>query len=41
MTFIKGLPLILLAVSLGSNAAVQPDRTRVVFNANEKPPACA
>ena len=36
MTFIKGLPLILLAVSLGSNAAVQPDRTRVVFNANDK-----
>ncbi len=36
MTFIKGLPLILLTVSTGSYAAVQPDRTRIVFNANDK-----
>ncbi|HIB1048094.1 molecular chaperone, partial [Escherichia coli] len=25
MTFIKGLPLMLLTISLGCNAAVQPD----------------
>ena len=36
MTFIKGLPLMLLTISLGCNAAVQPDRTRIVFNANDK-----
>ena len=35
MTFIKGLPLMLLTISLGCNAAVQPDRTRIVFNAND------
>ncbi len=36
MTFIKGLPLMLLTISLGCNAAVQPNRTRIVFNANDK-----
>ncbi len=36
MTFIKGLPLMLLTISLGCNAAVQPIRTRIVFNANDK-----
>ena len=37
MTFMKGLPLMLLTMpALGSNAALQPDRTRIVFNANDK-----
>lgn len=36
MTFMKGLPLLLLVASLCSHAALQPDRTRIVFNANDK-----
>lgn len=36
MTFMKGLPLLLLIASLCSYAALQPDRTRIVFNANDK-----
>ncbi|RZM98343.1 molecular chaperone [Escherichia sp. E4930] len=36
MTIFKGMPLILLIVSLCSHAALQPDRTRIVFNANDK-----
>ncbi len=36
MTFMKGLPLLLLVASLCSYAALQPDRTRIVFNANDK-----
>ena len=36
MTFMKGLSLLLLVASLCSHAALQPDRTRIVFNANDK-----
>ncbi|MCF6577697.1 molecular chaperone [Escherichia coli] len=36
MTFMKGLPLLLLVASLCSHAALQPDRTRIVFNAHDK-----
>lgn len=36
MTFMEGLPLLLLVASLCSHAALQPDRTRIVFNANDK-----
>lgn len=36
MTICKGMFLILLTTSLYSHAAVQPDRTRIVFDANTK-----
>ncbi|WP_213133178.1 fimbrial biogenesis chaperone [Citrobacter sp. FP75] len=36
MTLRKGLPIVLLALSLTSHAAIQPDRTRIIFNGNEK-----
>lgn len=36
MTLYRGIPLLLLAFSLCGQAALQPDRTRVIFNSNEK-----
>lgn len=30
------MPIVLLALSLTSQAAIQPDRTRIIFNGNEK-----
>lgn len=36
MTLFKKLPIVLLALSLTSQAAIQPDRTRIIFNGNEK-----
>lgn len=36
MTFVKGFPLILLVASLCSHGAVQPDRTRIIFNSKDK-----
>ncbi len=36
MTICKGMFLILLTTSLYSHAALQPDRTRIVFDANNK-----
>lgn len=36
MTLFKGLPIVLLALSLTCQAAIQPDRTRIIFNSNEK-----
>lgn len=36
MTLFKGLTIVLLALSLTCQAAIQPDRTRIIFNGNEK-----
>ena len=36
MTFVKGFPLILLVASMCSHGAVQPDRTRIIFNSKDK-----
>ncbi|MDM9276129.1 fimbria/pilus periplasmic chaperone, partial [Citrobacter koseri] len=36
MALFKGLPIVLLALSLTSQAAIQPDRTRIIFNGNDK-----
>ncbi len=36
MALFKGLPIVLLAISLTSQAAIQPDRTRIIFNSDEK-----
>lgn len=36
MTLLKTLPILLLAISLNSQAAIQPDRTRIIFNASDK-----
>ncbi|WP_105198196.1 fimbrial biogenesis chaperone [Escherichia albertii] len=36
MTYYRVIPLFFLAATLCSHAALQPDRTRVVFNGNEK-----
>ncbi|STI19019.1 chaperone, PapD family [Escherichia coli] len=40
MTFMKGLPLLLLVASLCSHAALQPDRTRIVLTLMIKLPVC-
>ena len=36
MTFVKGFPLIRLVASMCSHGAVQPDRTRIIFNSKDK-----
>ncbi|WES69840.1 molecular chaperone [Superficieibacter sp. HKU1] len=36
MTFYRGLPLLLLTISLCGQAALQPDRTRIIFDGKQK-----
>ena len=36
MTFLKALPVLLITTSLCSQAAIQPDRTRIIFNSTDK-----
>jgi P pilus assembly protein, chaperone PapD len=36
MTIIKAIPYLFMAASLYSQAAIQPDRTRIIFNSDDK-----